>query len=180
MSDLHNSHLIRAGLVDASLIVTIIKVMLVAALLYLAYIDWRTFRLPNIITLPLIGLGIAFNGLSNSHFATLSSALLGMLLGYGSLWALNTGYRLLKQRNGIGMGDAKLLAALGAWLGWSALPSILLIASLAGLLGGLAWLKWNRQQINQAFPFGPFLAIAGIIELLWPQLIQTLILPGQT
>ena len=165
---------------DPAVIVLIIKALFVLALLYLAYIDWRTFRLPNFITLPLISLGITFNWLSDFRCTTPSSALLGALLGYGSLWALNTGYRLLKHRNGIGMGDVKLLAALGAWLGWIALPSILLIASLAGLLGGLAWLKWNRQQINQAFPFGPFLAIAGIIELLWPQLIQTLILPGQT
>ena len=157
----------------------IIKSLLILALIYLAYIDWRTFRLPNIITLPLIAFGLIFNWLSSAQFATPSSAMLGAILGYGSLWTLNTGYRLLKKRNGIGMGDAKLLAALGAWLGWTTLPSILLIASIMGLLGGVALLKWHRHQINQAFPFGPFLAIAGIIELLWPQLIQTLILPGQ-
>ncbi len=74
------------------------------------------------------------------------------------------------------MGDAKLLAALGAWLGWQPLPSILLIASLAGLIGGVVWLAWNKQNHRTAFPFGPFLAIAGIIELLWPQTIQTLLL----
>ncbi|MBU3593139.1 prepilin peptidase [Polynucleobacter sp. 71A-WALBACH] len=152
------------------------KTLLILALVYLAYIDWRTFRLPNAITLPLIFLGIAVNGVSDLRLSTPISALLGASLGYGSLWALNAGYRLLKNRNGIGMGDAKLLAALGACLGWGALPSILLIASITGLVGGSIWLKSRGHQLQQAFPFGPFLAIAGIIELLWPQLIPTLIL----
>lgn len=155
----------------------IVKSLLVLALLYLAYIDWRTFRLPNAITFPLIFLGIVFNSISDLRLTTPSAALIGALLGYASLWTLNAAYRLLKNRNGIGMGDAKLLAALGAWLGWSALPSILLIASVTGILGGLVWLQWRGHQLQQAFPFGPFLVIAGIIELLWPQLIPTLILP---
>jgi prepilin signal peptidase PulO-like enzyme (type II secretory pathway) len=145
--------------------------------MYLAYIDWHTFRLPNVITLPLIILGITFSWLSDLRLTTLSSAFAGAFLGYMSLWTLNASYRLLKNRNGIGMGDAKLLSALGAWLGWGALPNILLIASAAGIMGGIIWLKWRGHQLQQAFPFGPFLAIAGIIELLWPQLIPTLILP---
>ncbi len=155
----------------------IVKSLLVLALLYLAYIDWRTFRLPNVITFPLIFLGIVFNSISDLRLTTPSAALLGALLGYASLWTLNAGYHLLKNRNGIGMGDAKLLAALGAWLGWGALPSVLLIASVTGIVGGLTWLQWRGHQLQQAFPFGPFLVIAGIIELLWPQLIPTLILP---
>jgi prepilin signal peptidase PulO-like enzyme (type II secretory pathway) len=164
--------------VDPQAIIWIVQSILMLALLYLAYIDWHTFRLPNAITFPLIILGIAFNGISDLRFTTPAAALIGASLGYGSLWALNTGYRLLKNRDGIGMGDAKLLAALGAWLGWSALPSILLLASITGTIGGIIWLKWRGHQLQQAFPFGPFLAIAGIIELLWPQLIPTLILPG--
>lgn len=155
----------------------IIQSLLILALLYLAYIDWCTFRLPNAITLPLIILGIAFNAFSDLRFTTPSSAFIGVFLGYGFLWALNTSYRLLKKRDGIGMGDAKLLAALGAWLGWSTLPSILLMASVTGILGGIIWLKLRRDHLREAFPFGPFLVIAGIIELLWPQLIPTLILP---
>jgi leader peptidase (prepilin peptidase)/N-methyltransferase len=166
--------------VDPNISSLMMKAPLILALLYLAYIDWRTFRLPNVITFPLIILGIAFNSVSDFRLAVPSSALLGAALGYGSLWLLNAGYRLLKHRNGIGMGDAKLLAALGAWLGWSALPSVLLIASTTGLLGGIAWLKWNNHKLHQTFPFGPFLAIAGIIELLWPQFIQTLMLPRLT
>jgi leader peptidase (prepilin peptidase)/N-methyltransferase len=74
------------------------------------------------------------------------------------------------------MGDAKLLAALGAWLGWSALPSILFLASVLGIVGGILWLKLNKKKHGSPFPFGPFLIFAGIIELLWPQLIQNLLL----
>jgi leader peptidase (prepilin peptidase)/N-methyltransferase len=163
--------------VDPKTSIWIIKSLLILALIYLAYIDWRTLRLPNAITFPLMIFGITFNWVSDLRLTTPSSALLGALLGYTSLWALNTGYRLLKNRNGIGMGDAKLLAALGAWLGWGSLPSILLIASVAGIVGGIIWLKLRGHQLQQAFPFGPFLAITGIIELLCPQLIPTLILP---
>jgi prepilin signal peptidase PulO-like enzyme (type II secretory pathway) len=163
--------------VDPKTSIWVIKSLLILALIYLAYIDWRTLRLPNAITFPLIIFGITFNWVSDLRLTAQSSALLGALLGYASLWALNAGYRLLQKRNGIGMGDAKLLAALGACLGWSALPSILLIASATGIAGGIIWLKWRGHRLQEAFPFGPFLVIAGIIELLWPQLIPTLILP---
>jgi leader peptidase (prepilin peptidase) / N-methyltransferase len=153
------------------------KALLILSLIFLAYIDWRSFRLPNLLTLPLIALGLSFNSITELGFTTISSALLGAILAYGSIWILNAGYQAIRGRNGIGMGDAKLFAALGAWLGWSALPSILLMASFLGLIGGLAFLYWQKRDIHQAFPFGPFLAIAGIIELLWPQIIPTLVLP---
>ena len=153
-----------------------IQVPLILILAYLAYIDLRTFRLPDAITLPLILAGLLFNGISNQGFASFQDAIIGAITGYSSLWLLNYLYRTFKKQHGIGMGDAKLLAALGAWLGWFALPSILLIASLIGLIGGFVWLQWNKQNHRSAFPFGPFLAIAGIIELLWPQTLQTLLL----
>jgi leader peptidase (prepilin peptidase)/N-methyltransferase len=70
------------------------------------------------------------------------------------------------------MGDAKLLAALGAWLGWQALPGIVLLSALSGLLGGVIWLYWQKRGRAHAFPFGPFLAFAGIIYLIWPQLLR--------
>ena len=153
-----------------------IRMALIVVLLYLSYIDLRSFRLPDVITLPLILLGLCFNGFSSLRFVNIESALWGVLLGYGVLWLLNFLYRFAKKQDGIGMGDAKLLAALGAWLGWAVLPSLLLIASLAGIVGGLIYLQWKRQNTRNAFPFGPFLAFAGIIELLWPQIIPHLLL----
>ena len=151
-------------------------VFLILALIYLAYIDWRTFQLPNAITLPLILSGLLFNGLSGQGLVSLQDSAIGLLLGYTSIWLINSLYRLMKKHDGMGMGDAKLLAALGAWLGWLALPSILLMACLTGLIGGLIWLHWYAQNHRSAFPFGPFLSIAGIIELLWPQTLQTFLL----
>ena len=147
----------------------LIRSLLILILLYLSYIDLRSFRLPDFVTLPLILTGILFNLLSSVGFTDAASATTGAVLGYGSLWLLNRLYRLSKKQDGMGMGDAKLLAALGAWLGWAALPSILLIASVSGLIGGLIYLKWRKKSTHHAFPFGPFLAFAGIIELLWPQ-----------
>jgi len=153
-----------------------IQIALILALVYLAYVDLRSFRLPDVITLTLIFSGLLVSGFSNLGFISFQDSVIGAILGYSFLWLLNSLYRLTKQRDGIGTGDAKLLAALGAWLGWFALPSILLMASLTGLIGGLIWLQWHKQNHHSAFPFGPFLAIAGIIELLWPQTLQTLLL----
>jgi len=153
-----------------------IQITLVLLLIYLAYIDLTSFRLPNALTIPLIFSGLGFNFLASQGFTDPFYALLGSIFGYGLLWVMNFIYRVLKKHDGVGMGDAKLLAALGAWLGAGALPEILLIASLTGLVGGLIWLKWHRSKISHAFPFGPFLAFAGIIELLWPQALQTLLL----
>ncbi len=162
-------HLEIAYLVDA---------LFIMVLMYLAFVDLRSFRLPNAITLPFMIAGLSLNVFSGAGFTNPQSALIGALLGYALLWIPNFLYRLLKKRDGIGMGDAKLLAALGAWLGWDSLPGILLIASISGLIGGILWLKWHKHRYSQAFPFGPFLCIAGIIQLLWPQFLN-IILPIQ-
>ena len=92
------------------------RICLMAILVYLAYYDLRTFRLPDVITLPLILLGLLFNSLSNQRFISFQDAIIGAILGYSCLWLLNLLYRTVKKQDGIGMGDAKLLAALGAWL----------------------------------------------------------------
>lgn len=153
-----------------------LPIFLILVLMYLAYIDLCTFQLPNAVTLPLILSGLLFNGLSGQGLAPFQDSAIGAFLGYTSIWLINSLYRLLKKHDGIGMGDAKLLAALGAWLGWFALPGILLMACLIGLIGGFIWLHWHKQNQRSAFPFGPFLSIAGIIELLWPQTLQTFLL----
>jgi leader peptidase (prepilin peptidase) / N-methyltransferase len=161
----------------------IVKVVLIIALTYLAYIDFRTFRLPDAITLPMIAIGILFNVVGTSSYSGLAnpiSSLLGAITGFTLLWALDKMYLWAKKQHGIGLGDAKLLSALGAWLGLGAIPNILLIASISGALGGFLWLRFQKQSIRSAFPFGPFLAFAGIIELLWPQLLQALILNSPT
>ena len=151
----------------------LVRTLLILALVYLAYIDLRTFRLPDAITIPIIAAGLVFNYFPNLGLTSFPNAIAGAFLGYAFLWGLNFIYRRAKKQNGVGMGDAKLLAALGAWFGLSALPGILLVASISGLLGGLIWLRYQKQSIRSAFPFGPFLAVAGIIELLWPQILQT-------
>ena len=153
-----------------------VQIYLILTLMYLAYIDLRTFRLPDVITYPLILSGLMFSGFSKLGLISFQDSVIGAALGYSALRLLNLLYRLVKKQDGVGMGDAKLLAALGAWFGWHSLPSILLIASLSGLIGGFIWLQWNKQSHHSAFPFGPFLAFAGIIELLWPQTLQTLLL----
>ena len=155
--------------------IDLMRVLLAAALTYLAYIDLRTFRLPDVITIPLLITGLCFNFLAKASFANPMNALLGAIFGYTLLWLINYFYRIAKKQDGIGMGDAKLLASLGAWFGWQALPAILFIAALSGLIGGMIWLYCNKQDHQKAFPFGPFLAFAGIIELIWPQFLQNLL-----
>ena len=157
-------------------VLDLIRIFLILILAYLAYVDLRTFRLPDVITIPLILAGLCFNSFSSLRFITPQESVFGGLLGYLLLWLLNRLYRYIKKQDGIGMGDAKLLSALGVWLGWVALPSILFLASISGIIGGLIWLKLNKQNHGSPFPFGPFLIFAGIMELLWPQLLQNLLL----
>ena len=161
-------------------VIDLIRLSLILVLTYLAYIDLRTFQLPDLITLPLIFVGLCFNGFSPLAFVSTQESILGALLGYLLLWLLNRLYRYMRKVDGIGMGDAKLLGALGSWLGWSALPGILFIASASGILGGILWLRLNKKNHGSPFPFGPFLIFAGIIELLWPQLLQNLLLSNPT
>lgn len=157
---------------DLTLLADVIRYGLVLPLAYVAYVDFRTFRIPDAITFRLIAGGLLFNLFLDVRFCSPQEAILGTTFGFGFFWGLNWLYRYFKGRDGLGMGDAKLLAALGAWLGWSALPGIVLLAALTGLLGGLVWLYLKKQGHNQAFPFGPFLAFAGIIYLIWPQLLR--------
>ena len=130
----------------------------------------------------MIAIGILFNvvGMPYPGLVSPISSLLGAIAGFALLWALDKMYYWTKKQHGIGLGDAKLLSALGAWLGLGAIPNILLIASISGILGGVLWLHFQKQTLRSAFPFGPFLAFAGIIELLWPQLLQALILNSPT
>ena len=155
---------------------TILRSELILILVYLAWIDLRTFLLPNRFTYPLIILGLFINTFTPYAFCETTEAWVGALVAYSSLYLINRIYRQLRHHDGLGMGDAKLFAVLGSWLGTASLPLILLIASLFGMIGGLLWLRHHRLSSSHAFPFGPFLAIAGIIEIVWSsQFINSLI-----
>lgn len=137
---------------------------LVSALFVLAWIDIETGLLPDAITLPLTWAGLLVN--LQGALAPLPSAVLGAVAGYLFLWAVFHAFLRLTGREGMGYGDFKLMAALGAWFGIEALPWLLLVASLSGGLVGLA-LRWaGRAQRWQPLPFGPYLAAGGILMLL--------------
>ncbi|WP_041522483.1 prepilin peptidase [Gilvimarinus agarilyticus] len=135
------------------------------ALLVLTVIDIDTQLLPDDITLPLVWLGLIVNyfGLVTD----LPSALWGAVFGYLSLWSVFWLFKLLTGKEGMGYGDFKLLAALGAWMGWQMLPLIIILSSLVGAVIGIGMILIMGRDKNIPIPFGPYLAIAGWIALLW-------------
>ncbi|WP_144112188.1 prepilin peptidase [Paraburkholderia sp. BCC1886] len=137
---------------------------LCAALLAMSAIDIDTHLLPDSMTLPLLwaGLIVNFDGMFAS---SLQDAVLGAIFGYLVLWAVHWVFRLVRGIEGMGYGDFKLLAALGAWLGWAALPQIVLIAAVTGALVGLAATWRGRMRFEEPLPFGPFLAAGGAVTL---------------
>jgi leader peptidase (prepilin peptidase)/N-methyltransferase len=137
----------------------------VAAMIALAFIDIDTQLLPDDITLPLLWAGLLLNIWTT--YASLTSAVIGAIAGYLSLWSLYWLFKLLTGKEGMGYGDFKLLAAIGAWLGWQALPLTLLLSSLVGAVVGLGLIVLAKHGRNVPIPFGPYLAAAGIIALLW-------------
>jgi len=140
-------------------------------LIALAGIDVNEKLLPDQITLPLLWIGLFAN--VNGTFAPLPDAVTGAIAGYLSLWSLYWMFKLVTGKEGMGYGDFKLLAALGAWLGWQMLPLVILISSTFGAVFGLAAILLGGQGRNLQIPFGPFLAGAGWIALLWGDTIVT-------
>ena len=134
-------------------------------LIALSVIDLETQLLPDMITLPFLWFGLGVN--LWALFAPLSSAVLGVIGGYLTLWAMFHGFRLLTGKEAMGHGDFKLMAMLGAWLGWQALPVVLLLSSATGALVGTTLLGLGRHQRNKPLPFGPYLAAAGWLCLMW-------------
>ncbi|MFC3441724.1 prepilin peptidase [Sphingobium rhizovicinum] len=125
-------------------------------LLALAVLDWRHFWLPDALTLPLAFLGFTIGMWASD--VTLIDRVIGAAVGYGALLGIALGYRTLRGRDGLGLGDAKLLGALGAWLGWQALPFLLLIASLMGL--AVMLVTGRAKHRTARVPLGTFLALA--------------------
>lgn len=135
------------------------------ALIALSLIDYDHQLLPDSITLPFLwgGLLLSLSGI----FTDPQSAIIGAAAGYLSLWSLYHIFRLLTGKEGMGYGDFKLLALFGAWLGWQALPQIIILSSLVGAIIGIALILLRGRDRNIPIPFGPYLAIAGWISLLW-------------
>lgn len=140
------------------------------ALVALAMIDFDTTLLPDSITYPLLWVGLmaAWAGISP---VPLQDAVMGAAAGYLALWSVYWAFKLLTGKEGMGYGDFKLLAALGAWLGWQLLPLVILLSSLVGAVVGGLLLATGAVKRDQGIPFGPYLAGAGLIALLWGQAI---------
>ena len=141
------------------------------ALITLTLIDVDHQLLPDDITLPLLWLGLVFNLFAT--YTTLSSAVIGAIAGYGILWSVYWGFKLLTGKEGMGYGDFKLLAALGAWLGWQSVPLIILLSSLVGAIIGIGLILLKKRGKDIPMPFGPYLASAGWVALLWGDTIMT-------
>lgn len=140
-------------------------IVLTWGLLAMSLIDTEHQLLPDVLVLPLLWLGLIVN--SFELFVSLHDALWGAVLGYMALWSVFWLFKLITGKDGIGHGDFKLLALLGAWGGWQVLPLTILLSSLVGAVLGVILLKLRDQKTSSPIPFGPYLAIAGWIALLW-------------
>jgi leader peptidase (prepilin peptidase)/N-methyltransferase len=139
--------------------------LLTWALIALSFIDFDTQYLPDSITLPFLWLGLAFN-VAGTYTSTQESVI-GAIAGYLTLWSVFHLFRLITGKEGMGYGDFKLLALFGGWLGWSALPLIVLLSSVVGAVVGITLIALRGHDKNIPSPFGPYLAIAGWIALMW-------------
>jgi len=149
--------------------------VLLWTLLALTMIDADTQLLPDDLTLPLVWAGLIVN--LWGVFAPLASAVIGAVAGYLTLWAIYWLFKLIRGKEGMGYGDFKLLAALGAWLGWTMLPLIVLLSSIVGAVIGLALMVFKGRDHDLPMPFGPYLAIAGAIALFFGPSLVKLYLP---
>lgn len=140
----------------------------------LTFIDLDTYLLPDDITLPLLWLGLLYN--LNNGFTDLNSAVIGAALGYLILWAVYWLFKLVTGKEGMGYGDFKLLAALGAWFGWQLLPAVILLSSIAGSIIGILLIVLSKHGREKPIPFGPYLALGGIAALFFGQQLSQLYL----
>lgn len=139
-------------------------------LLAMSVIDIRLQLLPDVLILPLLWLGLLLN--LNGMFTDIGSSVYGAVAGYVSLWLIFHLFLLLTGKEGMGYGDFKLFALFGAWLGWQLLPQILLVSSLVGAITGLGMILFLGRDKSIPIPFGPYLALAGWIALLWGEQIN--------
>jgi leader peptidase (prepilin peptidase)/N-methyltransferase len=140
-------------------------IVFVWALIALTFIDFDTQLLPDSITLPLLWLGLLVN--MQNTFVHLDTAVIGAVAGYLSLWSIYWLFKILTGKEGMGYGDFKLLAAIGAWLGWPMLPIVILLSSAVGAVVGIVLIVVAKQGRSIPIPFGPYLAGGGLIALFW-------------
>lgn len=140
-------------------------------LIAMTFIDLDTMLLPDQLTLSLLWLGLLLS--INGPFVTPEDALIGAAVGYLSLWSIYWGFKLLTGKEGMGYGDFKLLAALGAWVGWQHLPVVILLSSLVGAVVGITLLTIQGKDKSQPIPFGPYLAAAGWLTLMYGDWLVT-------
>jgi len=148
--------------------------LLTYSLLSLTFIDFDCQLLPDQITLPGLWLGLLFN--LKSTFCSIEEAVIGAIAGYLSLWLVYQSFKLATGKEGMGFGDFKLLAMLGAWFGWMALPGLVLISSAAGAIVGITLILLGRSR-DDAIAFGPYLALAGLTMLFFKETVMGLYLP---
>jgi len=134
-------------------------------LISMTLIDYDTKTLPDDLTYPLLWLGLLLN--LNGTIVPLRDAVIGAMAGYLALWTVYWAFKLVTGKEGMGYGDFKLLAALGAWMGWAALPTIIILSSVVGAVVGIGLIVLARRDRNNPIPFGPYLAAAGMIALLY-------------
>ena len=160
-----------AALAFGPSMVTVASLFLISFLVILTGIDLETCLLPDSLTLPLLWLGLFANlfGL----FCSLESAVIGAMGGYLVLWSIYWLFKLTTGKEGMGYGDFKLLAALGAWFGWEALPLIIILSSFVGALIGISMVLMRRHQRDAPMPFGPYLAGAGLLTLFYGDTLAT-------
>lgn len=142
-------------------------ILYVWALIALTFIDADTTLLPDDITLPLMWLGLLVN--LGGGIVDLRSAVIGAVAGYMLLWSVFWAFKLITGKEGMGYGDFKLLAAIGAWLGWQMLPLVILLSAAVGTVVGVAGIVLQGREKGAKLPFGPYLAAAGFIALIWGQ-----------
>lgn len=148
--------------------------LVIWSMVALTFIDIDTQLLPDSITLPLLWAGLLFN--LEGGFTSLASAVLGAAFGYLSLWSIYWLFKIATKKEGMGYGDFKLLAAIGAWLGAAQLPLVILLSSVVGAISGIALIVLAKQGRGTPIPFGPYLAGGGLIALFWGREIARLYL----
>jgi len=156
----------------------VMAIIMTLALVPVAMIDADTQLIPDSIVLPLMWVGLAMSLFApvtgaETLFIAPEDAIVGAMAGYLSLWSIYWLFKLITGKEGMGYGDFKLLAALGAWLGWQQLPLIILMSAMVGAIVGIALMVFRKHERSVPIPFGPYLAAAGWITMLWGDTIKT-------